>query len=117
MQKLEMIHKFHKLYGQQINSELVSIKYVQNNNKAMIEMYFNGALKPNIIDLKFIGGDIIFDENGEPEDLLPLFDPSEDIVDNAKRLIEMDDYSLINCIDDLFSEVAAHLINEQYLKK
>jgi len=33
--------------------------------------------------------------------------PNTDIVDNAKIFVELDTYSLINCIDGLFSKEAA----------
>jgi hypothetical protein len=44
-----------------------------------------------------------------------MFNPEADIADNAKSLVEFDNYSLINCIDNLFTEEAANEINNKYL--
>ena len=63
-----------------------------------------------------MGGEIVVDEDGINKDILPLFASDEDVIDNAKRLIELDSYSLINCIDGLLSEEATNKINDDYVK-
>jgi hypothetical protein len=56
--------------------------------------------------LKFIGGEITKNEDGSDKDILPLFNPDADFFDNVNRLLEMDDYSLIMCLDDVLTEIA-----------
>jgi hypothetical protein len=112
MQKLEILEQFKKLYGDKINPNLLSLKYCQTQTMAFVEMTFVNNSTPIIIDLNFIGGDIIKDEQGNDIDILPMFNPEDDIVDNAKCLIELDSYSLIMCIDHLFTETAANEIND-----
>ncbi len=45
------------------------------------------------------------------------FDPSDDIVDNATKLVEMDPYSLINCIPDLFKTESELVISTEFFEK
>ena len=104
MDKLEMLNSFKQRFSEQLNTELQSIKYCQNGEIATIELQFINKLEVKPINLNFIGGEIIKDEDGNDKDILPLFNPDADIVDNAKRLLELDDYSLIMCIDDLLNQ-------------
>ena len=117
MQKLEIYDQFKKRFGEQLNPTLFSVKYCQSETKAVIELYFSNDPKLTRIDLDFMGGELIVDEDGNDKDILPLFDPDADVVDNAKRLIELDEYSLISCIDGLFTEEAANKINDDFMKK
>ena len=107
MEKLEITNQLKNIYGDRINSNLVSIKYCQTNNRAEVELLFNNIKKPVRIDLEFIG-----DDNYEGM----YFKPENDIVDNAALFIEMDAYSLINCIDDLFNEKDAKEIEAEHQK-
>ncbi len=107
MEKLEITNQLKNIYGDRINSNLISIKYCQTNNRAEIELLFKNIEKPIRIDLKFIN-----DENYKDK----YFKPENDIVDNAALLIEMDAYSLINCIDDLFNEKDAKEIDDEHQK-
>ena len=116
MQKLEIYDQFKKRFGEQLNPTLFSVKYCQSETKAAIELNFSIEPKLTIINLDFMGGEITVDEDGKDKDILPLFDPEADVVDNAKRLIELDDYSLISCIDGLFTEEAADKINDDFVK-
>ncbi len=116
MQKLEIYDQFKKRFGEQLNPELHSVKYCQSETTAVIELYFNTDPSPNIINLDIMGGDITVDDDGNYKDILPLFEPEADVVDNAKRLIELNQYSLIMCIDGLLSEEAANKINDDYVK-
>jgi hypothetical protein len=116
MDKLEIIDEFKKLYGDKINPDLIHIKYCQSKTSAMLEMSFTqNPSNPIIIDLKIIGGEIEKNDNGDYIDILPLFNPKTDIVDNAKALIDLDPYSLINCIENLFTNEAEQLINKNHL--
>jgi hypothetical protein len=116
MQKLEIYDQFKKRFGQQLNPALLSVKYCQSESKAVIELYFKSDSTPIIINLDFMGGKVIVDQDGINNDILPLFEPKDDVIDNAKRLIELDSYSLIICIDGLLLEKVANKINTNYKK-
>ncbi len=116
MEKLEILEQFVKKYGDKLNPELSAIKYGQTRTKAVVELYFKSYNEPFIINLDFMGGELVKDEDGKDIDILPLFDPEADIVDNATCFVELDDYSLIQCIDHLFTEAAANQINDEYVK-
>lgn len=117
MQKLEILTQFKKIFGNQINPHLIEMKYCQSINDAQVEMHFRDNTTPLIVDLAFIGGDIVKDEEGNDADILQMFDPNADIVDNAKSLVEFDGYSLINCFENLFTEEAANEINDKYFSE
>jgi len=114
MEKLELIEQFRIRYGSDLNPEVYSLKYCQSTSTTCIELHFNNTSHPEIIDLKFMGGEIIKDENGMDEDILPLFNPEADIVDNAKSFIELDPYGLLICVDHLFTDSAIQKILEEY---
>jgi hypothetical protein len=116
MEKLEILEQFKKQYGSQINPNLLSVTYCQSKHHAFLEMTFQNIFIPIKIDLQFIIGEFIKDENGNDKDILPMFDPESDIVDNAKSLVEFDSFCLINCFDNLFTEDAANEINKEHLR-
>ncbi len=116
MEKLEILEQFVKRYGDKINPELSAIKYGQSSTQAVVELYFKSEPQPILIDLDFIGGEFVKDEHGENHDLLPLFDPEADIVDNATCFVELDANSLLMCVDHLFTKSAETEINDDYLK-
>ena len=116
MQKLEIYDQFKKRFGQQLNPALLSVKYCQSETKAVIELYFKSDSTPTIINLDFMGGEIVVDQDGINKNIVPLFEPEDDVIDNAKRLIELDNYSLINCVDGLLTEEASNKINDDYIK-
>lgn len=117
MEKLEILQQFIQKYGTQINPELESMKYCQDADKAIVLMSFGSNRDEIQINLDFIGGEISKDEHGNEKDILPLFDPHADIVDNARTLLDLDAYSLIMCIDHLFTEEAEKKINDDYMNK
>lgn len=47
----------------------------------------------------------------------PTFDPPDDMVDNARKLVEMEPYSLIDCFNDLFGAEAELVIGTEYFDK
>lgn len=113
MEKLEMLGQFKQLYGEKINPDISSIKYCQNDDDAYVEMLFQYVGEPHLINLDFIT-DFDEEEVGKLNaNTFLFFDPTADIVDNAKRLMELDAYSLLNCIDYLFTPEAI----EEILKK
>lgn len=116
MEKLEILEQFKKQYGNQINPNLLSLKYCQTKQGAYMEMTFQDIPMPVCKDLHFISGEFIQDVNGNDIDMLPMFDPEADIIDNAKSMVEFDSYSLINCFENLFTEEAANEINNKHLR-
>ena len=102
MEKLEILEQFKDKYSAMVNPDLISVKYCQTEKDAFVEMLFSAnSLSPEIINLDFISE--TYEE--ENKDHL-LFKPEADIVDNANCLIELDSYSLIMCIDNLFTDSA-----------
>jgi hypothetical protein len=114
MEKLDLLPQFKKLYGSKINPALLEVCYCQSAHKAYLELTFKGYPTPLLKDLKFIGGEIIQNEDGEDMDIVPLCNPDADIIDNARALLALDGYSLINCIDEIFTAEAANAIAEAY---
>ena len=79
MQKLELLAQFIKLYGDKINPNLISIKYCQTQETALMEMFFSTPPPlPVITNLNFITGGIETDEDGIEKNL-PYLDPDADI--------------------------------------
>jgi hypothetical protein len=114
MDKLEILSQFQKKYGAMINPELVSIKYCQAESEAFVEMLFSNNTVPVVINLDFIADDSKMNDNNDFDAIPNLFNPEADIVDNATCLIEFDPYSLIMCIDNLFTEIATQEIANDY---
>jgi hypothetical protein len=104
MDKLEMLNSFKQRFKENLNPSLQSIKYCQTLDSAMIEIQFLNNLETKSINLKFMGGEIIKNEDGTYKDILPLFNPDEDVVDNASCLLKLDDYSLIMCLDGILKQ-------------
>lgn len=113
-QKLEVINEFKKKYPGWVNPDLVSIKYCQNEAVAFLEMEFmHTPGVPVSINLDFISDD---SDQETVEEIAPLFKPAADVVDNAMVFVGLDTYSLINCVDGLFTDEAIALICEEYNK-
>ena len=115
MEKLEILEQFINRYGNKINPMLRSIKYCQSAIAASVEMYFCDIEIPSIIKLDFIGGEIVKDEEGNDADILPMFNPDADIVDNAKCLIELDVMDLLMFLDNIFTEEAGKELYPEYV--
>ena len=96
-----MLASFEKRLGPELNPQITSIKYCQSSEIAFIEITSDTAVTKTNLD--FIGGEMI-QEDGVPKEILPLFDPNADIVDNASTLLALDDYSLIMCIDNILTK-------------
>ena len=116
MEKLEMLPSFKKRFADNIKSSIQSIKYCQSDENATVEIQFSNSTEAKSIDLKFMGGEIIKDEDGTDKDILSLFDPDADIVDNAGRLLQLDDYSLIMCLDEILNQESINSIVAQHNK-
>ena len=116
MEKIEVLGEFKKKYGEMINPMLISFKYCQSEDKAFTEMILTDQTKAFTIDLEFIAGGIDLDDNGEEIVTFRMFDHNKDLIDNAKLLIEFDEYSLINCIDHLFTKEAIDGIVDRHFK-
>ena len=112
MEKLELIEQFKKRYPVGLNPLLYSFMYCQSDMEAFVEVYFRNKPIPFVLDLDFIGGEIEQDEDGNDVDIIPMFKPDCDIVDNACRFLLLDDYELRHFIENLFTEAFAQEINE-----
>lgn len=113
MNKLEILQQFQKIYGTKINPELISVKYCQTASDAFVEMLFSSITStPVLINLYFIAADLDEDFNQKTHIHSLKFDPAADIVDNASRFLELDTYSLIVCIDNLFTVGETQAINK-----
>lgn len=115
MEKLEMFNSFKHRFGDQINPNVQSVKYCQNEEMASIEIQCSDQPDVNV-DLKFMGGEIVKGTDGSDKDIMPLFNPEADIVDNASRLLELDDYSLIMCLELILRKEAVKNIVDAYKK-
>lgn len=116
MEKIEILGEFKKKYGERINPMLTSFKYCQSDDNAFTEIILTDQAEQFIIDLEFIAGGIDLDDNGEEIVTFRMFDHRKDLIDNAKLLIEFDEYSLINCIDHLFTKEAIDGIVDRHSK-
>lgn len=116
MEKIEILGEFKKKYGEMINPMLISFKYCHSDERAFTEMILTDKAEPIIIDLEFIAGGIDLDVNGEEIVTTRMFDHNKDLIDNARLLIELDEYSLINCIDHVFTNKAIEAIIDRYSK-
>jgi hypothetical protein len=114
MQILEMLIQFKARYGNKINPMLGSVKYCQDGNKAEVVLHYTTDVPPLVVNLDFISGDIETNESGAYVDSSPLFNPNADIVDNATTFLELDAYSIINCVTEIFTAEAAAEINDAY---
>ncbi len=105
-----MLNSFKQRFKEKLNPNLESIKYCQDQDKAIIELQFLNNPLIKSIDLKFMGGVIIKNDDGTDKDILPLFNPEVDIVDNANRLLKLDEYSIIVCLDNVLTQDAINYI-------
>ena len=100
--KIEILGEFKKKYGEKINPLVTSFKYCQSDDKAYTELTLKDQIEKLFFDLEFIASGFDFDEYDEEMILLRMFDPKNDLIDNARLLIEFDDYNLLCCIEELF---------------
>ena len=106
-QKLEISGQFRRKYGNMVNPDLMSLRVCGHSQKCWIEYQLaNEPTKIHELDLSFI-------VKGTDEDDL-YFDPEDDIVENARRFLDFDDYSLINCTENLLTDDAAQKIGDNH---
>lgn len=101
--RLELLPAFKRKYGNDLNPSISAIKFCQNNLAVWIELYLHQEAVPQISDLQFLGGEIEVDELSGEEQITSLFLPNADIVDNARLFIDLDDFSMVICLDDLLT--------------
>ena len=88
-------------YGDNIESSISSIRICQDNERVYFEFtkdkYIAGYLKDQIItrtDLGFIV------ENYEDR----VFEPKNHIRVNVNKFLDLDDYSILNCVGEIFTQ-------------
>ena len=111
--KVEILGLLKEKYGEKINDNLHSVKWVQYDNGTFIESIFKDNIRCIISEemeivvsdyLTDSKGDLIYNRENEPISV-DLFNPYEDIIKNAYKFVnDKDDYGKINMVDDLFSE-------------
>ena len=105
---MELLNQFKKKYGDWINPNLLSMIIDKSSEKVYVVMTFQESSdeqKVTRIDLDFI--------SGTNTDL--LFDLGYPIEINAARVQRLDSYSLIMCIDGLFTKAAIEkILNKEY---
>jgi hypothetical protein len=109
-EKLELLNEMKRRWPNQINEEIQSIKISQNSQVALIEITLQnliGSISVEETNLDFIVGE-------NPDEL--LFKPYADVVDNAKEFVRLDGFSLVNCIDNLFTKEAEQEISNKHLE-
>lgn len=119
VQKLEILQQLKSIHGERIDPELTAFKYCQSKSEAWVELYYNHSDKCSTVNLNIITD--IADPDIElskltAEDIILYFNPLDDVVDNAIKMIEIDPYSIINCIDGLFTEQACLEVNKEFHK-
>lgn len=103
VQKLEVLNEMQRRYPKWINPRLKSLMFCRDAEKVFLEMLFSGYPDKLVeINLDFISNDEL---DGD------LFLPDVDIVDNASVFVSLDQYSLLNCVEGLFTEDAEKIIN------
>lgn len=106
-QKLEISGQFRRKYGQMVNPDLMSLRMCSNGQKCWLEYQLaTDPTKIHELVLDFISKDL------DPDDL--FFDPKDDIIENAQRFLDFDDYSLVNCTENLLTEEAARKMWEEH---
>jgi hypothetical protein len=111
--KVEILDLLKEKYGDKINNNLHSVKWVQYDNGTFLESIFKDNLSCIISEemqivisdyLTDSKGDLIYNRENEPISV-DLFNPYEDIITNAHKFVDdEDDYGKINMVGNLFSE-------------
>lgn len=87
-------------YGNNIESSISSIRICQDGERVYFEFtvdkYIADYLKDQIITRTDLG--FIADENDN------MFNPNDDININVNKFLELDDYSMLNCVGEIFTE-------------
>ena len=105
MDKLEMIPSIKQRFRNQLKPTIESIKYCQTTSMASVEIQYTNNPEIISVDLAYMG-ELVTDEDGNDKDIIPLFNPEVDIVDNATRLLGLDNYSLMMCLSEAFTPEA-----------
>lgn len=102
-ESMEILTQLRKRYEQDIISTISSIRIYQTNDRVYLEFtkdeYIASYLKNQYItriDLGFIIEDTDIDEK--------LFNAELPVSINAIKFLELDDYSMLNCVGEIFTE-------------
>ena len=112
-QKVEILPLLKKRYTNEIREDIVSVKFVMNQDGSSVEFIYSYDLCTIISDgmalgadeLKDIKGKSILDENNKPM-LRDYFDIGNSVIYNAKKFIfELNEYSKLMMVgEDLFTQ-------------
>jgi hypothetical protein len=112
-QKVEILSLLRKRYQDEIREDIVSVKFVMNQDGASVEFIYSydlcnitsDGMALGADELKDINGKSILDENNKPM-LRDYFDIGNSVVYNAKKFIfELDEYSKLMMVgENLFTQ-------------
>lgn len=114
---LEISGQFRRKHGNGVNPDLMSLKFCQIAGSCYLEITLaNQPLKSIKLDTAIILEDVPDDFDNIPNECL-LFNPENDVVDNAKAFIQLDAFSTMMCFDHLFTKKYSSKINEDHLHR
>lgn len=114
---IDILAKLKEKFRDYINPKIISARIYQTEDTVYFEqiVYIYGNdhfLKDQLITRTDLG----FISDGDDIDEL-MFKSSCSVVENAKKFIELDSYSIINCFDNLFTEEATQNVLKEYKLK
>jgi hypothetical protein len=118
--KRYLIHRLQSEYPKWINPELKVLAICQTAESVYLEMTFDSDPKAVTLDIGFIereddeDDDEEWDEEDEMDNLPPLFNSKSDVRTNAEIFIRLRPYTLVNCVDRLFTIAAKEEVIKQH---
>ncbi|NTU28833.1 GIY-YIG nuclease family protein [Brevibacillus sp. HB1.1] len=111
---VEILGNLKEKYNDWIISEISSVRVYQTYGKVYLEITKDDYIRSDLVDQYIKRTDLGF-ITAEYDDL--FFDPALPVTTNADRFInEFDPYSIINCIDELFTKEAIKKIVNEFEK-
>ncbi len=79
------------------------MKYCQTDGKTFLEESLR-EYPISIITTLDVFCEIIQNEKGEDDNIIPMFNPEDDLVDNAQKFTQLDEDTLAQCVDYFFHQ-------------
>lgn len=109
---LDILSELRERFEGYIDPKIISARIYQTQDTVYFEQtiykYDKGFLKDQLITRT----DLAFIVKGPDEGL--MFKPSNTVKENAQEFFSLDSYSIINCIDGLFTKEATLKVAEEY---
>jgi hypothetical protein len=112
-QKVEILPLLRKRYTDEIREDILSVKFVTNQENSFIEFIYLGNENIIVSDRMVLGPDELLDVNGQAildenniKIIADYFDLGNSVVYNAKKFIfELDEYSKLMMVgENLFTQ-------------